>query len=50
MAKLAEFIINNMFWEEETEDIDRVKLAFFFGNTIAMQQKKEENEESSSVH
>lgn len=50
MAKLAEFIINNMFWEEDTEDLDKVKLAFFFGNTIAMQRKKEENEESDNLH
>lgn len=54
MAKLAEYIINNMFWNEDTEDIDKVKLAFFFGNTIAMEQKKEENgeseENSGSIH
>ena len=42
MAELAEFIINNMFWEEKTEDLDRVKLAFFFGDTIAKAQEQEE--------
>lgn len=42
MAELAEFIINNMFWEEKTEDLDRVKLAFFFGDTIAKTQEQEE--------
>ena len=41
MSTLAEFIINNMFWEEETEDLDRVKLAFFFGNTIAEKEKQQ---------
>lgn len=41
MATLAEFIINNMFWEEGTEDLDRVKLAFFFGNTIAEKEKQQ---------
>ena len=41
MAELAEFIINNMFWEEKTEELDRVKLAFFFGDTIAKTQEKE---------
>lgn len=42
MAELAEFIINNMFWEEKTEELDRVKLAFFFGDTIAKAQEQEE--------
>ena len=41
MAELAEFIINNMFWEEKTEELDRVKLAFFFGDTIAKAQDEE---------
>lgn len=41
MAELAEFIINNMFWEEKTEELDRVKLAFFFGDTIAKAQEEE---------
>lgn len=41
MAELAEFIINNMFWEEKTEELDRIKLAFFFGDTIAKAQEKE---------
>ena len=41
MSTLAEFIINNMFWEEGTEDLDRVKLAFFFGNTIAEKEKQQ---------
>lgn len=47
MVELAEYIINNMFWEEKTEDIDRVKLAFFFGDTIATSQSAEEESESS---
>lgn len=42
IAELAEFIINNMFWEEKTEELDRVKLAFFFGDTIAKEQEEEE--------
>ena len=45
MALLAEFIINNMFWEEETEDLDKVKLAFFFGDTIATKEKQQNQEE-----
>ena len=49
MVELAEYIINNMFWEEKTEDLDRVKLAFFFGDTIAT-KKKEDEKESDSVH
>lgn len=46
MVKLSEFIINNMFWEEETEELDTVKMAFFFGNTIAVQQKKKQEDEN----
>lgn len=45
IALLAEFIINNMFWEEETEDLDKVKLAFFFGDTIATKEKQQNQEE-----
>ena len=45
MAMLAEYIINNMFWEEETEDLDRIKLAFFFGETIAT--KENQNQKSN---
>lgn len=44
MVELAEFILNNMFWEEKTEDIDKVKLAFFFGDTIYNQQSSEKHE------
>ena len=42
MAMLAEYIINNMFWEEETEDLDRIKLAFFFGETIATKENQDQ--------
>lgn len=37
---LSEYIINNMFYDEETEDLDRVKLAFFFGDIIASKEKE----------
>lgn len=46
MVELAEFIINNMFWEEKTEELDRVKLAFFFGDTIAKAQEQDEKSDS----
>ena len=49
MVELAEFIINNMFWEEKTEDLDRVKLAFFFGDTIAKTIEKEEDSNSPNT-
>lgn len=42
MAELAEFIFNNMFWDESTEETDKIKLAFFFGDMISMQQAKQE--------
>ena len=41
MVSLAEFIINNMFWERETEALDKVKLAFFFGDIIATKEKQQ---------
>lgn len=44
MTLLAEFIINNMFWEKETEDLDKVKLAFFFGDTIAKKESQQNQE------
>lgn len=44
MVLLAEFIINNMFWEEETEDLDKVKLAFFFGDIIATKERQQNQE------
>lgn len=49
MAELAEFIINNMFWEEKTEELDRVKLAFFFGDTIAKAQEQDEEAKSDPI-
>lgn len=49
MVKLSEFIMNNMFWEEKTEDIDKVKLAFFFGNTIYAQKSQLEEKVDSSL-
>lgn len=49
MAELAEFVINNMFWEEKTEELDRVKLAFFFGDAIAKAQEQEEEAKSGPI-
>lgn len=49
MAELAEFIINNMFWEEKTEELDRVKLAFFFGDTIAKAQEQDEEAKDDPI-
>ena len=48
MIALAEFIFNNMFWDEKTEDMDKVKLAFFLGDTIAKTIEKEEEVDSNS--
>ena len=45
MAALAEFIFNNMFWDEKTEDMDKVKLAFFFGDIIASKERTEKEQE-----
>lgn len=45
MAALAEFIFNNIFWDEKTEDMDKVKLAFFFGDIIASKERTEKEQE-----
>lgn len=37
LQKLSEYIMNNMFWDEKTEELDKVKLAFFFGQNIRLQ-------------
>lgn len=42
MVKLAEFVLSNMFWDEGQEDIDRVKVAFFFGNAISQVVERED--------
>lgn len=47
MVELAEFIINNMFWEEGSEELDRVKLAFFFGDTIYRNQAESDSDPES---
>lgn len=43
--QLAEYVLNNMFWEEDTEDLDRIKMAFFFGQLVERQanEKSEDN-------
>lgn len=45
LTDLSEYIINNMLWDEKTKEIDKVKLAFFFGDVIAQQNKKTEEEQ-----
>lgn len=42
LVEMAEFIMNNMIWYPDTEELDKIKLAFFFGNMIRRQCKKEE--------
>ena len=34
MFEFAEYLLNNMFWEEKTEETDKVKLALFLGSKI----------------
>ena len=38
LVELSEYLINNMFWDEETEEEDIIKMAFFLGNLIYKQQ------------
>lgn len=35
-SKLYEYILNNMFWNEITEELDRVKIALFFGQSATL--------------
>lgn len=43
MVELAEYIMNNIFYEEKTKEIDMVKLAFFFGDIISNSQKEDKD-------
>lgn len=45
LSKLSEYMLNNMFYDPETEDTDIIKMAFFFGYLIA--NRTDEDEESS---
>lgn len=47
LAKVAEYIINNIFWEEKTEDLDRVKMAFFLGDIIATEKCQQDTQKES---
>lgn len=44
LVYLSECILNNMFWDEESEELDRVKIAIFFGQNIKLQMNKENGE------
>lgn len=44
MVELSEYIMNNIFWDKDTEDRDKVKMAFFFGNVISKQLEDNKNE------
>lgn len=46
LAEMAEYILNNMFWDEQSEDSDRVKLAFFFGQMISQNTNRTKSEDS----
>lgn len=47
LAEVAEYIINNIFWEEKTEDLDRVKMAFFLGDIIATEKCQQDTQKES---
>ena len=44
LLDLSEYILNNMFWEEETEELDRVKMAIFLGQSSKFQADKQNGE------
>lgn len=41
---LSEYILNNMFWEEKTEELDRVKMALFLGQSVRLKIDKQNEE------
>ncbi len=41
---LSEYILNNMFWDRESEELDRVKMAIFFGQSVKFQIAKQNGE------
>lgn len=49
LAEVAEYIINNIFWEEKTEDLDRVKMAFFLGDIIATEKCQQDTQKELST-
>ena len=50
MVELSEYILNNVFWDPKTEEMDRIKMAFFFGYTIGLQQLKDSDEQTDDIH
>lgn len=38
--EMFEFVLNNMFWKEETEDLDKVRMALFLGQTETFSNEK----------
>lgn len=40
LIELSEYIINNMIYDPETENSDKIKLSFFFGQCIAKNETK----------
>lgn len=45
LLDLSEYIYNNMFWDDKTEDIDKMKVAFFLGGIVGKNVIKEEENE-----
>lgn len=41
---LSEYILNNMFWDEKSEELDRVKMAIFLGQSAKFQIAKQDGE------
>lgn len=42
LIPMSEYILNNMFYDEDSEELDKVKLAFFLGN-LAENETSEDN-------
>ena len=44
LLHLSEYILNNMFWDEDTEKLDRVRMALFLGQGVRSQMDKQNGE------
>lgn len=45
ICEMTEYVLNNMFWDEDTEELDKIKMAFFFGQLA--QKANEESEDNN---
>lgn len=50
MIELSEYVFNNMIWDPDTEEIDRVKVALFLGMIVGRNSNLDDEQFLYSVH